>query len=210
MVAAEQEANLNVDPLLELAYSSIHGDIPVGDLRHMVRVIDMEPGKLYRTTGKSSQYNCRVVRKPDPLSIEVVIKFYAPVFQRCWLDCEVPADYPVVKILDDLGHPKEWSPSLEVQTRGLKKGAGQVSGLGMMECWGLYFEKFIREPGGRLEIINAMVAEFPDKVDSINKWVDSYKSYYNLGRLPNVSAPAAKLDWIKRVTSDPVSLLEEK
>jgi hypothetical protein len=75
------------------------------------------------------------------------------------------------------------------------KNKGKVSGLKMLAAWGHYFEKFGAQENGRQLIIDAMSADFPHKVDSILRWVDSYKGYYNTGRLPGVAKPEVKLVW---------------
>ena len=169
---------------------------------------DMVPGILYHTVSQN-RFMCRVLKKADAVAELIELIYFDHLYCKQWFDLEVDGDYKVEKLLDENGNEKIYnSKSSEFQTTQRstsKRIGGQLSGMSMMEAWGFYFNKFIREIGGRAKIIEAMIAEFPDKIDSINKWVDSYKSYYNLGRLPGCKVQPEKLNWI---FTDPLEGLE--
>jgi len=185
----------------------------------IIKAVEMEPGFLYQTAKtENNKYRCKVNRKHDILEEGVTLEFWEGLYNRSWMQVVVPLDYPVKKMGIDV-HKNESRINGDVQKkRGLKSG-GLISGMGMMECWGLYFRKFISVPGGRQQIIESMVAEFPDKVERIVKWVDSYKSYYKMGKLPGCIKQDKKVEWIEEPKyraviadqSDPLSkvLLED-
>lgn len=204
--------NTSTDPLAEVQ----------AEEATLVTALDMEPGFLYQTAKtEKNKYKCKVYRKHDPLEEKVSLEFYEPMYNRSWLTAEVPLDYPVKKMGIDL-HKNESRINGDGQRKpGLKLG-GRISGMGMMECWGLYFRKFISVPGGRALIIQSMVAEFPDVSERIIKWVDSYKSYYKMGKLPGCVKQEGKVNWVedqvvKRTfmnvttyTSDPLALIGDE
>lgn len=187
---------------------------------NLVTALDMEPGFLYQTAKtEKNKYRCKVYRKHDPLEEQVTLEFYEPQYNRTWMTAVVSLDYPVKKMGIDL-HKNESRINGDGQRKpGLKLG-GRISGMGMMECWGLYFRKFISVPGGRQQIIKSMIEEFPEHEERIIKWVDSYKSYYKMGKLPGCTKQEGKVNWVedqivKRTiingtiyTSDPLAALE--
>ena len=186
----------------------------------IIKAVEMEPGFLYQTAKtEKNKYKCKVYRKHDILEEGVTLEFWEGLYNRSWMQVVVPLDYPVKKMGIDV-HKNESRINGDVQKkRGLKSG-GRISGMGMMECWGLYFRKFISVPGGRALIIQSMVAEFPDVSERIIKWVDSYKSYYKMGKLPGCVKQDKKVEWVEEeivkrtfmsgttYASDPLAALE--
>lgn len=172
----------------------------------LLKAVEMVPGFIYETAQTEKyKYRCRVHKRHDALAEVVKLSFWDGEYNKSWLPCEVPFDYRVRKLRIDV-HQNE-SRTMEMDTRKRSgKAGGLVSGLGMMACWGLYFRTYIGSKDGRALIVAAMSAEFPDKVDSIKKWVDSYKSYYNMGKLPGCVKQEKKLKW---VTTDPLAALED-
>lgn len=75
------------------------------------------------------------------------------------------------------------------------KGRGVNSGLKMLAAWGKYFTELGAQENGRQLVIDAMIADFPEKVESVNRWVDAYRIYFNTGRLP-VAKPATPVLWL--------------
>jgi hypothetical protein len=182
----------NSDGLSDIIY-------PDNSLLQQVTAAEMHVGCLYLSKHGA---RCRVTRQPDVLAEDVKILFWEPIYHKAWMEATIPFDYTMRKLDIEYHHDQSRGP--EVSPRS--KGHGLVSGMKMMECWGLYFKQFIRVPGGREKIVAAMDAEFPDKAAGNKKWVDAYKSYYNLGRLPGCIKQLKKLNWI---TNDPLATILE-
>jgi hypothetical protein len=125
----------------------------------------------------------------------------------------VQPDYKVQESFDETHRTNLHSISSKMVVRVAgtieKRPIGRISRLKMMECWGLYFRKHMRTAGGREFIIRDMVAEFPDRQEGINKWVDAYRSYFNLGKLPGCIKQHVKLEFIPKVSGDPLAGLED-
>ena len=166
----------------------------------MIDAVEMEPGKLYLSTGRQGRYQCRLANghKPDKLAEEVAIVFFEPDYNKGWLECKIPGDYKVQKLLDEnnneIAHDNS-SRTPEMKATSKKGNRGAISGLKKLECWGRYFNEFIDKEGGRLSIISHMTNEFPDDLEGILRWVDAYKSYYNLGKLPGTVKQEVKKQW---------------
>lgn len=173
----------------------------------IVLAMDLVPGVMYQTAKtERTKHRCHVLKKADVLDEQIEIQFYEHQYNRAWMSCLVPLDYPFIKLNGDIHKNISRDFGDGQRKRGLKSG-GRITGMGMMECWGLYFRKFISVPGGRALIIQSMVAEFPDVTERILKWVDSYKSYYNMGKLPGCSKQIDKAKWI--TNTDPLASLED-
>jgi len=173
---------------------------------------DMETGVLYKTL--KGRYRCRVTGKPDPIAEQIRLWFYEGEFQHCWLSCMVDREYPVIPFLDEDGHVHYHNDQSRGQEHGAssprsKREGGRITGGSMLECWGLYFRQCIKQPGGRKKIVEAMIREFPDKHARIERWVDSYRSYFNLGKLPGCYKQEIKLPWVLEVGNDPLANLLE-
>lgn len=151
---------------------------------------EMVVGQIYKTAESELQYFTRLIkREGDKNTIEVVM----PKSGK-WKPLEVPAAYKIRNISEGelaefnglSSKPKKErkprDPNAPKKEGAFKKVAGLVSGKGMIAAWAFYIDQFVKSEGGRTAVINAMVAEFPNKVDSINKWVDAYLTYYNTGR----------------------------
>lgn len=168
-----------------------------------VLAMDLAPGYLYETAKTPrNKYRCVLSGKTGDM---VQINFFEPHYNHCWMPALVPLDYPFIKLDGDIHKISSRDFGDDLRKRGMK-AVGLISNLGMMECWGLYFKRYVREPGGRELIIKAMVAEFPDKAERINKWVDSYKSYYNMGKLPGCIRQEEKVKWV--TSNDPLTAME--
>lgn len=163
----------------------------------VILALDLVPGILYQTAKtERTKHRCHVYKKHDPLEEQVEIQFYEHAYNRAWMSCLVPLDYPFKKLDGDIHNNISRDLGDGQKKRGLKSG-GNISGMGMMECWGLYFRKWIGEPGGREQIVSSMIAEFPDKEERVRKWVDSYKSYYKMGKLPGCVKQDKKIEWVE-------------
>jgi len=179
---------------------------------HIVSAVSMVPGSLYRTLG-ASRFLCRVSRAVDPLAETVRLEFYEPRYHHAWNEAEVQPDYKVKESFDENDrinvHSMISKGTSSVAGTVEKRPIGRISRLKMMECWGLYFRKHMRVAGGRALIVRDMVAEFPDRAEGINKWVDAYRSYFNLGKLPGCIKQHVKLEFIPSGSKDPLAGLED-
>lgn len=165
----------------------------------VIKVRDMDPNYLYKTTGKSKM-PCRVLMKPDPLQEETELHYFEGRYNRCWMTAMISLDYPVTCTNIEIS-----SKEISINTRH------KANGPGMLEMWGITFNKYIDKPGGRDLIIKEMSITFPDKKERILKWVDAYKSYYNSGRLPGCVKQDTKKQWIPAIGEDPLrQLIKER
>lgn len=153
---------------------------------------EMVEGQVYKTCESDLSYFTRIVpntKKDGKVTIEALMK------SGKWKPLEVPEAYKVRALSEGestefttLSAPKAKKekkprdPNAPKREGGFKKVTGLVTGKGMIAAWAHYINEFVRSEGGRTAVINAMIAEFPNKVDSINKWVDAYLTYYNTGR----------------------------
>lgn len=172
----------------------------------------MEAGKVYKTAESELSYFAELVEKKDVI---VVLNVYMPK-KRSWKNMEAPLAYKVRELTDDekavvqvikegkakarkTRAPKDPNappkvPKVKTVREDLK---GKVSGLRMLACWAKHIGENIDKVGGKTLTINAMIAEFPHKEETIRKWVSSYKIYYNIGRLAKYGAPAkAEKNWV--------------
>ena len=152
---------------------------------------EMVEGQIYKTCESELQYFSKVVSKKDgKVTIEALMAKSGK-----WKPIEVPEAYKVRSLSEAevaeftiASQPKAKKerkprdPNAPKKEGGFKKVAGLVTGKGMIAAWGHYINEFVKTEGGRTLVVNAMIAEFPSKVDSINKWVDAYLTYYNTGR----------------------------
>lgn len=153
---------------------------------------EMVEGQVYKTCESDLSYFTRIVpntKKDGKVTIEALMK------SGKWKPLEVPEAYKVRALSEGestefttLSAPKAKKekkprdPNAPKREGGFKKVAGLVTGKGMIAAWAHYINEYVKVEGGRTAVINAMIAEFPNKVDSINKWVDAYLTYYNTGR----------------------------
>lgn len=151
---------------------------------------EMVEGQIYKTAESELAYFTRLIkREGDKNTIEVVM----PKSGK-WKPLEVPASYKIRPVTEGelaefnglSSKPKKErkprDPNAPKKEGGFKKVAGLVTGKGMIAAWAYYINEFVKSEGGRTAVVNAMIAEFPNKVESINKWVDAYLTYYNTGR----------------------------
>ena len=90
---------------------------------------------------------------------------------------------------------KKHAPTIESNEIQTEK----VSKPGFIKTFGKIFQEFGSQ--GK-EIVQAKMLEiFPEKSDTIEKWTEWYKAYYNMGKIPGYSPDEAqKIHW-KKVTA---------
>lgn len=164
---------------------------------------EMVEGQVYKTCESELSYFSKFVSKKDG---KVTIEALLPKNGK-WKQLEVPEGYKVRGLSEAetaefaSGGKKVKAPKAPRDPNAptkpaFKKVVGAVSGKGMIEAWAYYIDQNVRNVGGRALVIAAMLAEFPTKAESINKWVDAYLTYYNTGRFKGFARQEKSLPWI--------------
>ena len=159
-------------------------------LEASINAIDMQPGQMYMSVNSSEPIKLRI---HGVLDDKVIVESFSKYHGK-WLKVKVDRDYQVRLQRKEEIKMSETTVATENKKEVKKQNVGLVSGLKMLAAWGKNFQEFGNKPDARQNIINSMLADFPEKSESINKWVDAYKAYYNTGRLP-VAKPEVKVTW---------------
>jgi len=64
-----------------------------------------------------------------------------------------------------------------------KKSVGKTTGLRFISGFGFFLDKYRDEDNNKEKVKESMLEEFPEKKESIEKWLDWYKGYFNMGRI---------------------------
>lgn len=65
----------------------------------------------------------------------------------------------------------------------------------MAASWGELFHRAATDPSFTREALMAeMISRFPSKTETVNKWTDWYKNFYNGGRIKGYENPV-KVNW---------------
>lgn len=67
--------------------------------------------------------------------------------------------------------------------------------------WGPVFTQAATEGRDRQWVIEEMKARYPDKVETILKWTDWYKNFYNMGKIQGFENPV-KVSWKSEVDAN--------
>lgn len=157
----------------------------------VITVAEMQEGQVYKTCESDLSYFSKLVSKEGE---KVKLTALMPK-SRKWKELEVPASYKVRAItaeeqaqFAELDKPRVKRERKPKDPNAPKKESasvtkGVITNKRMLDAWGYYINEFIDVEGGRSKVIEAMNADFPSKAESITKWVDSYLTYYNTGRL---------------------------
>lgn len=196
----------------EEAMQEASAEAPV---EQIIVAAEMELNQLYLTYQSKARYFISLI-KLETMKSEAAVKAYYPNHAE-WRTVHIPFEYKL-KVLSK----EEQQAAYEAISKATKdtraqfakinnrapKAAGKgrdrgaLSGLGMLECWGKYFAKFAHQPNMREEIRQAMKEEFPNKHESVDKWLDAYRGYYNKGRLPGAEKPAIEISTQEWKTND--------
>lgn len=170
------------------------GDQLEAGIDSLINAVDMEPGKLYlNATGK---IKIKLHSKEDGV---VWVQAYSDLHQE-WRKTKVDETYKVkiptkgeIKMAETV--EKETKEKV-AKVKAEPKNLGKVRGLRMLRTWGQVYKE-VGEQG--LDAVKAaMLLEFPDKAESIERWAAAYRIYYNTGRLPGVEKPEAPIVWITK------------
>jgi len=172
--------------------------------------MEMLPGKLYITYQSRARYFCKLVVIDEKRDCVELMAYYPQ--SGAWKQPKVPMRYKLRVLTAEeqqvaLSEIEKTSHNVReifnTYSAPKKRDGGErpegTSGRGMLEAWGFYFKEFAHQPEQREKIRAAMKAEFVTKHESIDRWIDAYRNYYNKGRLPGVTVPAveiAKDEWL--------------
>lgn len=177
-----------------------------------IDAMDMQPMRLYITYERRARYFCKLERVENE---KVNLMAYYPQ-QAEWHNVNVPMRYKmkeltkeqqevaleeIAKTTKDVREIFAKYSSAKPKVKGEGRVQGTGSGLGMLACWYKFFKEFAHQPGQREKIRTAMKTEFNSAVkhESIDRWLDTYRGYYNKGRLPGPppEVEITKEEWLK-------------
>jgi hypothetical protein len=162
-----------------------------------MQAIEAQEGQVYKTCESELEYFAKMRGKtPD----KVLLSAFMPKSGK-WKDLEVPNEYKLRELNDTekeiyakISEPKAKRTRVPKDPNAppkvsVSKAVGLINGKGMIASWAMHIDQFATVEGGRSLVIAAMTEEFPQKVESINKWVNAYLTYYNTGRFAHVGFP---------------------
>lgn len=171
-----------------------------------VQAMEMQPNQLYLTHKSRARYFVELI-KLDPMKDNVRVKAYYPNHAE-WREVNVESSY-TMKVLtkEEQQQAYEQISRTTKDTReafakvsnkapkepGKGRDRGAISGLGMLETWGKCFARFAHQPSSRELIREEMKKEFPNKHESVDRWLDAYRGYFNKGRLPGAQKPEQEI-----------------
>lgn len=65
----------------------------------------------------------------------------------------------------------------------IKVSTGKTTGLRFIQGFGFFLDKYKDETNNRELVKTAMLEEYPAKAGSVEKWLDWYKGYFNMGKI---------------------------
>lgn len=150
-----------------------------------INAVDMGQGVTYvNITGK---IKIKLKEKKDGV---VWVHAWSDAHQE-WRAVKVEENYKVrLPTKGELAMAETAEKEVKVKVKKEKappKNIGKIRGLKMLATWGQVYKDV--GMNGLQAVKDAMIEEFPDKVESINKWAAAYRIYYNTGRLPGITKP---------------------
>ena len=80
----------------------------------------------------------------------------------------------------------------------------------MASAWGAAFAKAATDPSYTKAALQAdMIAQFPEKEETVLKWTDWYKNFYNMGKIKGYENPV-KVLWVSEVDEAKKAAKEQK
>jgi hypothetical protein len=77
-----------------------------------------------------------------------------------------------------------------------KKSIGKKSGLRFIKAWGYYLDQYRDTQNNKELVLKSMLEDFEDKKSSVERWVEWYKSYFNMGMIKGYES-SPRVDWKK-------------
>lgn len=162
-------------------------------LEHQINAVDMKPGKVY--LNKTGSVKVVLLEKKDG---KVFVKAWYAAGQE-WRTTSVEETYKViVPTKGELIMTEQTDTTTKEKVKKERKVTstahlGKIRGLKMLATWGQVYKEVGEQ--GLEAVTTAMLEEFPDRAESINRWGPAYRIYYNTGRLPGVEKPATPILW---------------
>jgi hypothetical protein len=87
----------------------------------------------------------------------------------------------------------------ETETQVQKPGnVGKTTGLKFIQGFGHFLTKYGNQAGNRDLVKMEMLEEYPAKLESVEKWLDWYKGYFNMGRIKGFNQDKSlNVKWVK-------------
>lgn len=80
----------------------------------------------------------------------------------------------------------------------------------MAQSWGELFHKAATDPSFDKAALQAeMLTRFPGKEETVTKWTDWYKNFYNMGKIKGYETPV-KVDWKSAEDEAKIAAREQK
>lgn len=159
-------------------------------IESQINAVDMEPGKIYLNA--AGKIKIKLLAK---VGDKVKVNAWSDAHQE-WRAVTVEETYKVkVPSKGEITMVEETEATTKEKVKRVKSTAhlGKIRGLKMLATWGQVYKE-VGEQG--LDAVKAaMLEEFPDRAESINRWAPAYRIYYNTGRLPGVEKPATPILW---------------
>lgn len=181
----------------------------------IITAASAEEGKVYKTCESELSYFAKFIAK-SVTNDNIKLAVYMPKTKK-WKETDFPGSYKLRDLTEEekgelatMDTPKvkrerkPRDPNLP-KSPGIKKEVGVVSGLGMIAAWAKYIGANVDKVGGRSLTVAAMLADFPAKAESINRWVDAYLTYYNTGRFSNQGVPRQQVTKVWNLTPDEIA-----
>lgn len=83
---------------------------------------------------------------------------------------------------------------VETQQPKEKVSTGKITGKRFIQAFGFYLDESRNETGNKEIVKQKMLEEFPAKSGSVEKWLDWYKGYFNMGKIKGYEN-AEKVKW---------------
>jgi hypothetical protein len=161
-------------------------------VNEQINAVDMVPGQVYFNAAGSIKV-CLLEKKDDVVWVQA----YSDLHQE-WRKVKVEETYKLrIPTKGELIMAETAEKEVKVKVAKEKappKNLGKVRGLKMLATWGQVYKDVGTE--GIESVKAAMLEEFPDRAESIERWARAYRIYYNTGRLPGVDKPAEPIVWV--------------
>lgn len=150
-----------------------------------INAVDMEPGQIYFNA--AGKIKVKLIDKKDGV---VFVSAWSDAHQE-WRKVKVEETYKLkIPTKGEIKMAETAEKEVKQKVAKVKappKNLGKVRGLKMLATWGQVYKDVGTQ--GLAAVKQAMLEEFPDRAESIERWAPAYRIYFNTGRLPGVDKP---------------------